>query len=30
MNMLEWVLCFDRLPNDSRAYMSYGGNYKQM
>ena len=28
MNMLEWILCSDRLPNDSRAYLCYCGDYR--
>ena len=28
MNMLEWILCSDRVPNDSRAYLCYCGDYR--
>ena len=28
MNMVEWILCSDRLPNDSRAYLCYCVDYR--
>lgn len=28
MNMLEWVLCSDRVPNDSRTCLCYCGDYR--